>query len=101
VRATHIAVTLGKVGALLFLVLGLVTGRFMLMLLAAFLYYAARSEPRVLPHPGPRRGHPGTPVAHAYDPALLVDGDDPQLVVVRSPRGRVWLLRRGNDQGWN
>jgi len=100
-RATHIAVTLGKVGALLFLVLGLYTGRYMLMLLAAFLYYAARSEPRVLPHPGPRRAHPGAPVARGYDPALLVDGDDPELVKVRSPRGRVWLLRRRDDQGWN
>ena len=100
-RATDIAVTLGKAGAVLFLVLGLFTGRFMLMLLAAFLYHAARSEPRVLPHPGPRRGHPGAPVAQAYDPARLIDGDDPELVVVRSPRGRVWLLRRGNDQSWN
>ncbi len=91
-RATDIAVMLGKAGAVLFLVAGLYTGRYMLMLLAAFLYFAARSEPRVMPHPGPRR-------AHHYDPTLLRDGDDPEVVMVRSPRGRVWVLRRGTD--WN
>ena len=93
VRATAIATTIGKIGALLFAVLGLYTGRFMLMLMAGFLYFAARSEPRVPPHPGPRR---------AYDSALLRDGDDPdELVLVRSPRGRVWVLRRSVDPRWN
>lgn len=101
-RATDIAVTLGKAGALLFLVLGLFTGRYMLMLLAAFLYFAARSEPRVLPHPGPRRSQGIRDLMNTpgYDPALLRDGDDPDLVLVRSPRGRLWVLRRG-DPRWN
>ena len=95
-RATDIAVTLGKAGALLFLITGLYTGRYMFMLLAAFLYFAARSEPRVMPHPGPRRSHAAP---QGYHPALLRDGDDPETVLVRSPRGRIWVLRRGTD--WN
>ena len=88
VRATAIATTIGKVGAVLFAILGLYTGRFMLMLMAGFLYLAARGESRVMPHPGPRRD---------YDPSLLRHGDDPErLVLVKSPRGRVWVLRRWN-----
>jgi len=39
----------------------------------------------VMPHPGPRR---------VIDPNLLQDGDDPrEVLIVRSPRGRLWLLR--------
>ena len=85
IRATQIAATLGMVGAALFFALGLYTGRFMLLLMATFLYMAARGESRVMPHPGPRR---------VIDPNLLQDGDDPrEVLIVRSPRGRLWLLR--------
>jgi Zn-dependent protease len=84
-RATAIATTLGQIGAVLFFALGLYTGRFMLMLMAGFLYMAARGESRIMPHPGPRR---------VIDPELLRDGDDPrEVVVIRSPRGRVWYFR--------
>lgn len=85
-RATEIAATLGKIGAVLFFALGLYTGRYMLMLMAGFLYLAARGEARVIPHPGPRRD------LHPVE--LLRDGDDPrELLVVRSPRGRIWYFR--------
>jgi Zn-dependent protease len=84
-RATEIAATIGKIGAVLFFALGLYTGRYMLMLMAAFLYLAARGESRVVPHPGLRRD---------LHPDLLRDGDDPrEVVVIRSPRGRVWYFR--------
>ena len=87
-RATQIATTLGQVGAVLFFALGLYTGRFMLMLMAGFLYLAARGESRVMPHPGPRR------VVHPIHPDLLRDGDDPrEVVLIRSPRGRLWYFR--------
>ena len=89
-RATRIAATIGKVSALGFAALGLYTGHFMLLLLATFLYFAARSESAAPLHPGYRGAH---------DPALLRDGDDPnELIVVRSPRGRLFLFRR-NDPG--
>ena len=51
---------------------------------------SARSESAAPLHPGYRGAH---------DPALLRDGDDPnELIVVRSPRGRLFLFRR-NDPG--
>ncbi len=84
-RATEIAATIGKIGAVLFFALGLYTGRYMLMLMAAFLYLAARGESRVMPHPGPRRD---------LHPELLRDGDDPrEPLIIRTPRGRVWYFR--------
>lgn len=91
-RATRIAATIGKVSAFGFAALGLFTGHFMMMLLAAFLFFAARSESAAPPHPGYRGTH---------DPDLLRDGDDPdELLLVRSPRGRLFVLRR-NPPGYN
>jgi len=91
-RATRIAATIGKVSAFGFAALGLFTGHFMMMLLAAFLFFAARSESAAPPHPGYRGTH---------DPDLLRDGDDPdELILVRSPRGRLFVLRR-NPPGYN
>lgn len=85
-RATRIAATIGKAGAVIFGALGLYTGHFMLMLMAAFLYFAARSESSAPPHPGFRGAH---------DPALLRDGDDPNdLLLIRTPHGRVFAIRR-------
>ncbi len=93
IRATAIATTFGKVGAVLFAVLGLVTGRFLLLLMAGFLYLAARGEARILPHPGTRSDLlAGDPQATAE---LLRQGDDPrEVVVVRTGSGRVVVLRR-------
>jgi len=90
-RATRIAATIGKAAALGFAALGLYTGHFMLLLLATFLFFAARSESAAPPHPGYRGEHP---------PDLLRNGDDPsELIVIRSPRGRFFVLRR--DSGLN
>ena len=91
-RATRIAATIGKVSAFGFAALGMYTGQFMMMLLAAFLFFATRSESAAPPHPGYRGAH---------DPALLRDGDDPKKqLFVRSPRGRLFVFRR-NDPGLN
>jgi Zn-dependent protease len=91
-RATRIAATIGKVSAFGFAALGLYTGHFMMLLMAAFLFFAARSESAAPPHPGYRGTH---------DPDLLRDGDDPNdLILVRTPRGRLFVLRR-NDPGYN
>jgi Zn-dependent protease len=104
-RATDIAVTLGKAGAVLFLVLGLFTGRFMLMLLAA-----SCTSPPAASHASSRtparaaaracatfaipRASPGT------IPPSCATATTPTSSSSAAPRGRIWVLRRGIPR-WN
>jgi len=89
-RATSIAATIGKAAAIGFGILALITGKFMLGLMAAYLYFAATSESRHLDPWRPfRRGR--------------VDDlpPDDTATIIRDQHGRTWLLRRGRDPHWN
>jgi Zn-dependent protease len=92
-HATSIAATIGKWSAIALGVLALIAGKFMLGLVAVFLYLSASGESRHLP---PWRPFSRDPLGPTHRPVtILRDVDEPTLI--RDRFGRTWLLRR--DRG--
>ncbi len=92
VRATRIAAACGQVMAVLFGIVGFFTN-WMLILVAFFVYFAARSEARYVQMSSQPFEAPGgyPPMAQGVDYLPLHER------TVRTPNGNVWVVWVGND----